>query len=236
MEAKLKQFNSMPPKNPWTKISWRNTIADYDKFCVVPFLIGYGKGTSAHQLHNELLPEPFHGDFNAGVYLLNGNPGFSNDDLLYLGDKYLESAIKKTLNQKSTGSHVPMIWLDKTFKAYPGYKWWNRILKDFIAHKFNPKLCVIEYSPYHSKNLPSLPSLPSDDYVNWHIQEAIKQEKWIIIMRCEKQWLNRIPQLIGYSRLLRCSSPQNVKISLNNLIDKHGKISPITWNNILKSL
>lgn len=226
----------MPPKNPWTKISWQNTIADSDKFCIVPYLVGYGKGTSSHQLHNELLPEPFHGDFNAEVYLLNGNPGFSKDDLLYLGDKSLESAIKNTLKQKPTGSHVPMMWLDNTLNNYPGYKWWTRILKDVLIHNSNPKLCVVEYSPYHSKNLPSLPPLPSNDFVDWHILNAIKQEKWIIIMRCEKQWLKRIPQLIDYTRLLWCSSPQNVSISPNNLIDKHGKISQTTWNNILNSL
>ena len=225
----------MPPKNPWKNISWQNTIANVDKCHVAPFFVGMGK-SATQQLHNALLPEPFHGDLNANVYLLNGNPGFSDKDYKLIGDKTIESHIQDTLTQKP--AHVPMMWLDSNFNGNPAYKWWTQKLKNITLHKPNPKICVIEYIPYHSKSLPSLPPLPSDAFVDWWIRDAMLKDKWIIIMRCKKQWLNRIPQLTAYPKLLECTNPQNPVVSSSNLIYSAtgNNISPSVWNKILSLL
>ena len=84
----------MPPKNPWTYISWCNTIADCDKQSVVGHLVGFGKGKQSTQSHNEMLPEPFIGDLNANVYLLNGNPGVTSIDLALTNDAAYEKFIQ----------------------------------------------------------------------------------------------------------------------------------------------
>lgn len=242
----------MPPKNPWTNICWRNTIADYDKCSVFPFLVGCNHPNIEQQIHNELLPEPFLGDFRANVYLLNGNPKFTDKDYLFVGDKNFEKKIQHTLNQDLTGAIIPFIWLDKTTPVskgrrnqHPGYRWWMDKMKNAIQYmkstlRINriPNICCIEYYPYISKKMPSLPILLSDMYVDYYINDAIIQDKWIVVMFHYKEWLKRIPALRHYPKLLKCSSQRNVIISQRNLINvaAQRKINTIEWDQLIKSM
>ena len=76
--------------NPWLNISWNNTIADCDRNC--PVLRGKFKFGSVDYVNyinrndvvkkksvglsfSDCLPEPFYGDIDSNVYLLNMNPG-----------------------------------------------------------------------------------------------------------------------------------------------------------------
>ena len=80
--------------NPWLNISWSNTIADCDRGC--PVLRGKYKFGSVDYVNyinrndavkkqkgekpveltfKDCLPEPFYGDIDSNVYLLNMNPG-----------------------------------------------------------------------------------------------------------------------------------------------------------------
>ena len=82
-------------QNPWLNISWNNTIADCDKdFPVLrgkykfgsAAYVAYinrndakirqtGKGRPVELTFKNCLPEPYFGDINSDVYLLNMNPG-----------------------------------------------------------------------------------------------------------------------------------------------------------------
>ena len=63
-------------KNPWLNISLSDTVADCDK-SVINSLTTAVKS----KIVLDTLPEPYHGDPEAKVYLLNGNPGHSEKDL-----------------------------------------------------------------------------------------------------------------------------------------------------------
>jgi hypothetical protein len=229
----------MPPKNPWTNISWKNTIADCDKTAVRKYLVGFGRCTAKRQIHNEMLPEPFIGDLGANVYLLNGNPGFSTSDLLLVNDSTFEKQIQDTLNQVSRS----FMWLQKSTSViykdlHSGYNWWNRVMKEVLKKKAHPRICNIEYYPYHSCSIPAgLPYLPSNAYVDCYINDAIAKGKWIIVLRCRDEWLARIPKLNGYSKLLFCCSRRNVRVSQNNLCDaKNIKINNSIWNTLINAM
>ena len=241
----------MPPKNPWTNISWQNTIADCDKCSVTPYLTGYNYVVKEQQIHNELLPEPFLGDFRAQVYLLNGNPKFINEDDLYIGDSTLENLIQKTLTQNLKGPIVPFIWLNYSQTTsvskgrHPGYSWWESTMKYAIQdrkallNKNNtPNMCCIEYIPYLSVNFPLLPNLPSQAYVDYYINNAIENGKWIIVMRHYTEWMKRIPNLLRCTHLLRCVNAQRATISEKNLLDVHKNhiIGNQDWMNLLKAM
>lgn len=95
------------PNNPWSNISWNNTIANCDKGHSV--VIGSGKnkrtvpfgssayvayinrnnGKSQHPvgLTFDCLPDPFSGDINSNVYCLNMNPGKPDPDFCMSNDK-----------------------------------------------------------------------------------------------------------------------------------------------------
>ena len=83
----------------------------------------------------------------------------------------------------------------------------------------------------------SLPSLPSNAFVDWYIDDAIDKDKWIIVLRCRDEWLTRIPKLSGYSKLLFCYSRRNVRVSQNNLCDaKNNKINNSIWNSLINAM
>ena len=232
-------------ENPWKNISWYNTIAECDKTIVSECLAGSGKAKPETQIHCELLPEPFIGDFNANVYLLSGNPGLSQMDFLYVFNKELEAQLQETLLQNPE-SHNPVhfMWLDNRGSnrvcatRHPGYEWWQRILSSILPVNDNPRICDIEFYPYHSRNIPKFSEqLPSNAYVDYYIREAIKKNKWIIILRCKKEWQDRIKELKTHKKLLYCSSAQNVCVTENNLVGLDGqKISKDTWNALLEAM
>ena len=66
--------------NPWLNISLSDTVADCDK-SVINSLTTAVKS----KIVLDTLPEPYHGNPDAKVYLLNGNPGHSEKDLTFVG-------------------------------------------------------------------------------------------------------------------------------------------------------
>ena len=232
----------MPPKNPWTNICWYKTIADCDKPIIARYLVGIGKGKQSTQIHNEMLPEPFIGDLDASVYLLNGNPGVTPVDLSLTNNTLFEKQIQDNLCQRT--KPIRFMWIAPKISPiisgcrHSGYDWWEDKLSDVLALKPDPKICNIEYFPYHSYQMPSMKSsLPSNDFVDWYIIDAVKKDKWIIVLRCKDKWLNRIPALNGYPKLLFCINPRNVRISPQNLCNSSGaRISDITWKNLINAM
>lgn len=214
----------MPPRNPWKNISWCNTIADCDKAFITKYLVGLNKGKPSVQIHNEMLPEPFIGNLDANVYFLNGNPGITPIDIALTNNASFEKQIQDTLCQRPRSSQfmwiAPKLSTIISSNRHSGYDWWEDKLSKVLAVNPNPNICNIEYFPYHSYKLPSsLINLPSNDFVNWYINDAIKKKKWIIILRCKNKWLQRIPKLMGNPNLLFCCNSRNVWVSEKNLCD-----------------
>ena len=88
-------------KNPWLNISLSDTVADCDK-SVINSLTTAVKS----KIVLDALPEPYHGDPEAKVYLLNGNPGHSEKDLTFVGCGNAIQAASVLPNGKNAFSNI----------------------------------------------------------------------------------------------------------------------------------
>lgn len=80
------------------------------------------------------------------------------------------------------------------------------------------KLMYLELFPYRSKKLfypKTLP--PSQEYTFQLLCEMLDRGVWVIVTRMKKQWLNNVPELETYGRLVSLNSSQNVTLSRRNI-------------------
>lgn len=106
----------------------------------------------------------------------------------------------------------------------------------------NPNLFFIEYFPYHSnKGFPFPNYLPSYDYRNWLIEQAMNNGKTIIILRQERRWYS-IPgigsRLSTYSNKYVLKCPAGAWLTIKNIC-KGSRGTALTsreWNSLLSML
>lgn len=213
-------------------------------------------------IHDNLLPEPFWGDLNSKVYILNGNPGYSPADDYIMKDSTLaDPLIEATINTlKQVEPRIYWLEPDRSSRAeekkedyHPkgneerdGYDWWSDVtkpLRDALQGKL-PSFCNIEYFPYHSKKIKGIiKNLPSNKYVDWWIGNAIEEGKIIIIVRCASDWLKRIEKIVKEYGLsskydknkIIFGASQNIILSQNNLQHRIN-IGKDEWENIIKNV
>lgn len=176
------------------------------------------KTNDDHIIQTELYPEPFLGNPNADVVLLNLNPGFSHDDCRFhkSNEYFIQQARKNLLHKSDYGFYL----LDEGINEAPGYKWWNSRLKTLIdecgREKVAQNLLCVELFPYHSKRFKRIAPLLSQEYSFYLVKKAIKKKEIIIIiMRGKKLWIEYVPEIehIPYYSL---NSPQNVYVTKGN--------------------
>ena len=214
-----KMYNPIP--NPWANVSINDTIADCDKVFIDNLL-----PSVRSLIELRTLPEPYHGDPDASVYLLNGNPLAGDDDVKYVGVPSYEKEICEELQHLNK----EFLWLrdDETIRdaadnPYPAYKYWKDRTKELRELKPHPSLFCIEAFPYHTRHtsdfqkIPNPDKLPSNEYTNAMINDAMSKKKYIVLMRCAEYWFKRIPELEYYPRLLRLNSSQSVYLTRKNL-------------------
>lgn len=200
-----------------------------------------------HQLQNKgvdiqtrLWPEPFCGNINAPIYLLNGNPGgvYSSVEEKLTADPLFCELMLANLNHQTVEGYNEFVFFNnlkmendklvcgkekkESEKLIGGCEWWQkrtRCLRETINDN-HPQLFSIEYFPYNSKKLSGLRNkeLPSFLYTNELVRSAISNGKAIIIMRMKKEWLNRIPEIENYANVYELSSAQSVYLTKNNLL------------------
>lgn len=197
--------------NPWLNISWNNTLADIDK----SFLIQL-KNASFLQL--DTLPEPYTGDKDSIVYCLGMNPG-EKDCVFELSKSNRSLLLDYTIKTLSHKIHDNMWFL---LKDHNGYCWWREITSELRKElKRDPRMFTIEYFPYHSKQgFPFPTKLPSYDYSNWLIENAMEEKKYILILRHKTQWVKRIKGLAKYEKLFYINprKAQSLVISRGNIL------------------
>lgn len=201
-------------KNPWQNVNFGQTVASVD----IP-IISSMKQKQILQL--EILPEPFHGDPEANVYLLNGNPGFCNQDLNFINNHIMQKEFSDIYSHRRTDflwlEKIPSI-LDSSGIPHPAYDWWRkRLTKVIMDVEAEPRLFCVELFPYHSFKSFSYPALPSNEYADSLICNAMKRNALIIVMRGAKGWYERIPLLSRYSNRICLNTPRCTYITPNNL-------------------
>lgn len=195
-------------ENPWLNISWENGIAEIDKEYLTKF-------SCFEKIQKNTLPEPYTGDVRSNVYCLNLNLGDACvcDDSEPQLKKRFEEYTQKTLRHEINYN----MWF--RLKDTAGYDWWQQKTKELREYKKgqDPRMFVIEYFPYHTVKGTYFPrKLPSYEYSNQLIRQAMAENKYIVIMRHRKEWLQRISGLEEYERLAYLNSPENPCLTKNN--------------------
>lgn len=215
-------MNSCCEFTVWTSITDDNVAA-----CDSGFFNKFG-GVSAygHKINDKYpdaeltfscLPEPYSGNPNSNVYCLNMNPGAP--DKCFSEDKEFEQATLKNLALEQE----TCFWADgiynKCGKLHDGVKWLKqrtRKLEEMLNRQ--PQIFFIEYFPYHSAKGFDFPAdLPSYDFSDMLIRQAIDKKKLIIIMREKAGWLRRIKELGKYENLCYLRCPQGGYLTKENI-------------------
>lgn len=113
------------------------------------------------------------------------------------------------------------------FKVHEGVYWYVKMiepLKKEISklRNGNPKIFFIEYFPYHSSKAFSFPkNLPSYAYRDYLIEQAINENKIIIILRGYNVWMNpktNIGKMLrNYDKTFILYSNRGIKFIPNNI-------------------
>ena len=199
------------PDNPWLNICWENRIATCDNV----FLISKGM---TEKLQLDTLPEPYTGNPNADVYCLGMNPG-EKDCLFECSEENRQLLLEYT--QKTLAHEIEdNIW--NLLTEHSGYCWWRYVTRELRKElRRDPKMFIIEYFPYHSQKGFYFPqNMPSYDYSDWLVRNAIESGKYILAMRHTSQWTSRIKELKTYPKFFYIN-PKNTRcllISRENIL------------------
>lgn len=167
---------------------------------------------------DELLPEPVVGDPEAPVLLLSNNPGFGK----YAGFRQQHAFMRK-LRAGLGGRYadVPFLYLDPEFPE--AGRWWRQKLKcliDVLGEKVvGRSVCNVVFFPYPSIRFGHRRcELPSQAYAFGFVHQAVERGAAIVLMRKGrlKQWLDKVPSLIAYDKLVLLRNPQMPSISPKN--------------------
>ncbi|MDR1963522.1 MAG: hypothetical protein LBQ50_07065 [Planctomycetaceae bacterium] len=211
--------------NIWTKLPWEQ-----------PFVLPEDKDiiddvnqnlSPEHRFHLELLPEPYYGNPDAPIILLNANPGYSPCDEKDESQPEFKQALnslyeKQRLNLLHEKQDYPFCLVNPAFSNTSGGDYWRRHLKELIQ-KFGDmtvaeSVFLIEYYPYHSICAGKMPPIPSQQYSFDLLQKAIKRNATIIIIRKEKEWRKAVPELNEeYKNVWKVNNPRAGTVSIRNL-------------------
>lgn len=226
-------------QNPWLGLSPNPPfVLECDKHQVKRF---NDKAPDHFKLQLNAFPGPFMGNPNAPVVLLNLNPGFAESDNaqqshlsegqteIVKGSDDLAELPWRNLHHQEL--EYPFYLLDPRVAEAAGQGWWMKKLKSLITpfgikHVANNLLCV-EYFPYPSVKAAGFHkrlSVESQKYGFYLVEEAMRREAVIIIMRSGRPWLDSVSGLDSYDFKYTLNSPWNVTVSPRNCPDGFPKI------------
>lgn len=205
-------------ENPWTNISWDNLIADCDKAILKNL-----PEKRRSEIQTSTLPEPFIGNPNSNVILLNMNPG-EEDKKFYRSETWLKKMQATLRHETETFMWLEEEITDNNGQVHGGCKWWQKKTRIMREMKLPANFFVLEFFPYHSKKGIIFPKLPSDKYRNLLLAEAIEKEKLIVIMRARSKWYGIKENGLGeklkeYDKKIILSNPLNPALSPNTMRD-----------------
>lgn len=201
--------------NPWNLLPEQAPfVLPSDAFAVEVFNKG-AQNNYKLQIESKL-PEPFLGNPTAPIVLLNLNPGFAEDDYLYIEDPVARELQLGNLRHLSAA--YPFYHLDPRMARFGGAKWWTRRFRDLIelvgvGVVANQIFCV-ELFPYSSVEYRGMRRVLGSQRYGFHlVNQAIDRRALIVLMRSRREWCEAVPRLAYYDRLHQCSGPRNPYIN-----------------------
>ncbi len=215
-------------QNPWLNLPEKPLfVLACDEQIILDF--NY-KLNARYHLHLEILPEPYTGNPEAKIILLNLNPGFYESNARFLtGDDYFQKTSRANLAH--TCQEYSFYLLDPGNSRSPGHDWYRKkfrhLIDQFGIKKVAREICVIEYFPYHSEKFGCMTRIPSQAYSFYLVQESMRRNAIIIQMRSKRVWQEAVPGLRSYHNYYVLINPQNPAISQNNCPDGYPEILKI---------
>ena len=211
------------PPNPWLSLTSSVPYVASCDYSKINSLTSREKG----KIYLDLYPEPYIGDPDADVYLLNGNPGYSDMDNCFsypcfpmsvFSDVYSHKRRDFIWNDTSDPIQINCPRTGRTI-VHPGHNYWQKHLKEltqYVGH--NPRLFVLEFYPYHSKSFLTCMSkpLPSFDYTRALVEDAIVKNKMIFLLRHQMDWMSAVPNLRFHS-ICTLKNPQCTYLTPENM-------------------
>lgn len=206
---------SLPP-NPWVNLPRQSPfVLPGDKDAISQF--NSTKADHESLIHTEILPEPFLGNRNAPVVLLNLNPGFKEKDTEWHANP--EFARRNRANLCHKRVEYPFYLLDPEIERT---QWWEQRLKPLIdrvgsAKTVAERVFCVEFFPYHSRKFRHRNVIaPSRAYSLALVRRAIARKAVILLMRGGRYWLGQIPELAEYEKFFASQNPRKPYISPGN--------------------
>lgn len=221
--------------NPWEKITSENRISALDKNYIE------NNKQKLKDFNFKYFPEPFIWDKDAPIYLLLANPWrldtkhYENKEINFLNWNIQRKIILNNL--KWIKNKFPFYYLDENFKDSWWYNWWNHCFKflienkDISRQKISENFFCLEIQWYHSYNFQSniTKELDSVNYTKYLLNEAMKDDKIIILSRSVQNWFNLVDWLQEYDKCYFLAT--NYKVEIRNTT-----LSPKWYNEILNIL
>ena len=194
-----------------------------------------------YSLDLQLYPEPFAGNPDAPVYILNGNPGIGGADRFMMLRNGWDSMILNSYNPTDAST---MYWLDEnwenklfspndladvlTYRA--GFNWWlgNRDTSGWTygiaselknsCQNLQEKVFNVEYFPYHSRKLKM-------DLINYYIKKRAKDSNSIDRLNNLLESPVEIKEIKGTSRklydhnIITLKNPQRTWLTAGNILE-----------------
>jgi hypothetical protein len=187
-------WKGLPPREPYVlKEDWDAVERLNDKL--------RRRGAKSSTIRHEILPVPYVGNpLTASVILLSLNPGFQKPDLFhYKSDKFRKACKDSMLHRPSK---YPFYLLDPRFSKTCGGEYWSRRLRTLTEKHGNEAVaravCVIQWHPYHSAvstGHPDQKFCASQDYSGWLVEQAIKRNCVVLLLRSREEWQSLVPEL-----------------------------------------
>lgn len=200
---------ALPSRKPYVLVQDKQTIMDFNK----------QRCGSKHEIHVELIPEPFSGNPNAKIVILQLNPGYDpGDHRFHSSNSVFRASLRHNLEHAE--QEYPFHLLNPKFSAAPGYQYWEQKLRHLIEtyglKRIANEVFCVQFFPYHSKEYKGIGRILESQRYNFHlVRRAIKNRAVIILMRSKDRWLREVPELSTYQfHTLR--SARNPMITRNN--------------------
>ncbi len=205
--------------NPWLLLpSEAPFVLPSDKAIIEAFNQRVGENSNRFLHVQNMLPEPFVGDPKAPLLLLSNNPGYAKRSHLRQQSRFMSRMRDDICLRFST---YPFVYLDPDY--HETGRWWRQKLKHVIqqfgVEVVARSICNVVCFPYVSKRYGHRNcAVPSQQFGFGLVRAAVKRGAVVVLMRTgqENWWIEKVPELRGYSYFLRLRNPQTSAISPNN--------------------
>ncbi len=201
--------------NPWTDLPHTDPfVLPSDRPLIDAF---NARADPLHKVQTQAIPEPFFGRFDAPVVLLLLNPGFSSDGLhIPEAPEFLRAMREYLTNGNYDHLHL------QPGASGPGARWWMQRMRALIAATSQAEVAgavlSLEFFPYHSiKFAHAKVRVPSQKFTFELLEVAMLRNAVIVAARGFRFWVEAVPSLAGYHKVMRPRSSQNMSISHGNL-------------------